>query len=526
MSLDQPIEKRGRRSSRIAPDHEDSFFTPSPMHSDKNMKVQESDKRIHSQHNKDESDIYIPPWTEPYIIGVAGNSGSGKTSISQKVIQELNQPWTVLLSFDNFYKPLTPEESVKAFKNEFDFDTPTSLDLDLLVETVKNLKKGNKTEIPVYSFAKHARTDKKTTIYGANVIIIEGIYALYDQRLLDLMDIKVYVDTDLDICLSRRLTRDILFRGRDLSGAMKQWETFVKPNAVRHVNPTMNNADLIIPRGLDNLTAINLMIKHIQKQLSIKSTLHLKRLKQLGIRKEFKIEDFAKNVTVLPNNNHTRGIHSILFNENTERSDFIFYFDRISILIIENAIDQLTNYEPITITTGTNYEFQGIKPKEEVIAVNIIRSGDCFMNSIKKTFPEITIGKLLIQSDSLTGEPQLHTESLPKRIDLIPNKKFFLFDAQIISGAAAIMAIQVLIDHKTNPCDIVLCSYLCTEIGLRRILNVFPKVNIVIGKLSSIDEEANSTNNHEKKWYNEEGFKDTDWHFRTRFIDSLYFGTE
>lgn len=509
---------RGRRSSRIAPDRPDSsFFSPSPMNLDRS-----TDSDIGGVASASTS-TYIPPWTEPYIIGVAGNSGSGKTSVSQKIIQELNQPWTVLLSFDNFYKPLTKEESIKAFNNEWDFDTPKSLDLDLLYEKAKSLKRGEKTEIPVYSFTKHQRTEKTTTIYGANVIIIEGIYALYDQRLLDLMDIKIYVDTDLDICLARRLTRDILHRGRDLGGAMKQWETFVKPNAVRYVNPTMNNADLIIPRGLENNTAINIMIKHIQKQLSIKSSLHLKRLRQLGYHNEFKLDDLLKKkvVRILPNNNHTKGIHSILFNQYTERSDFIFYFDRVSVLIIETAIEQLTRYEPITITTGTNYRFDGLKPLDEIIAVNIIRSGDCFMNSIKKTFPEISIGKLLIQSDSETGEPQLHTESLPKNLSERQNKKIFLFDAQIISGAAAIMAIQVLIDHKIEQSDIIVCCYLCTEIGLRRIHNVFPKINIVIGKLSSIEDE-----NKTKQWFNEEGFKDTDWHFRTRFIDSLYFGTD
>lgn len=534
-----PDKERGRSYSRIAPDRKDSsFFSPSPMHVDKestkinNLKGDENDND-NNMKKENKTSTYIPPWTEPYIIGVAGNSGSGKTSISQKIIQELNQPWTILLSFDNFYKPLNVEESKLAFNNEWDFDTPSSLDLDLLYETVKSLKNGEKTQIPVYSFSKHARTDKTTTIYGANVIIIEGIYALYDKRLLDLMDTKIYVDTDLDVCLSRRLTRDILYRGRDLSGAIKQWETFVKPNAVRYVNPTLDNADLVIPRGLDNLIAINLMIKHIQKQLTIKSSLHLKHLKTIGIKNQLTIENIInqENINLLPNNNHTKGIHSILFNQFTERSDFIFYFDRISILIIEMALEQLTRYESNNIITKLG-KFNGLKQLDEIIAVNIIRSGDCFMNSIKKTFLEISIGKLLIQSDSLTGEPQLHMESLPHNINFIKNKKIFLFDAQIISGAAAIMAIQVLIDHKINEEDIIVCCYLCTEIGVRRIINVFPNINMVIGKLSSINDESNDLNNKdavieiEKKWYNEESFKDTDWHFRTRFIDSLYFGTE
>lgn len=468
-----------------------------------------SDLDLHKVHTPAPQSTYIPPWTEPYIIGVAGFSGSGKTSISQRVISELNQPWTVLLLFDNFYKPLSQEERQRAFTNNFDFDTPNAIDLDLMVETIKSLKQGKKTEIPVYSFNDHDRTDKTVTIYGANVIIMEGIYALYDQRLLDMMDIKVFVDTDLDVCLARRLTRDILYRGRDLEGALHQWETFVKPSAVASVAPTMHNADLVIPRGLENTTAIDLMIRHIQKQLTVKSTLHLRRLKALGLAK-LDILHYS-NLKQLPTNNHTAGVNLILFNVETDRSDFIFYFDRIANLLVEMAIEQVTKYAPLEVECYQGYKFKGLRQTADIIAVSIIRSGDCFMNSIKKTFPAIPIGKLLIQSDTQTGEPQLHMESLPQ---VAKGSQYFLFDAQIISGAAAIMAIQVLMDHEVAQKDIVFVSYLLTEIGVRRIFNVFPEVNVVVGKLSSMDEGDHKS------------MRDTDWPFRTRFIDSLYFGTD
>ena len=459
---------------------------------------------------------YIPPWTEPYIIGIAGNSGSGKTSISQKIIQDINQPWTVLLSFDNFYQPLTLEQSKLAFANNYDFDCPDSLDFDLLVETIGNLKKGGKTTIPVYSFTSHNRTSKTNTIYGANVIIVEGLYALHDQRLLDMMDLKIYVDTDLDICLARRLTRDILYRGRDLGGAMQQWEKFVKPNAVKFINPTVQNADLVIPRGLDNSIAINLMIKHIKNQLALKSRNHLQRLKKLGLNIKFDIDKF--NIKLLQNTNQVKGINSILFDTSTSRNDFIFYFNRMCGLLIELAQEFMTNYTNVDIDTGKGIYHGKKLLQNQYNAVNIIRSGDCFMASIKKSFPEISIGKLLIQSDSTTGEPQLHFERLPHKL----SDKIMLFDSQIISGAGAIMAIQVLLDHHVKEQDIILITYLSTEIGIRRIVNVFPKVKIVVGKLSSM-EDSNSNN---KVWYNNEGFLDSHWHFRNRFIDSLYFGTE
>lgn len=459
---------------------------------------------------------YIPPWTEPYIIGIAGNSGSGKTSISQKIIQEINQPWTVLLSFDNFYNPLTPEESKQAFANNFDFDTPDSLDFELLVETIKNLKKGGKAIIPVYSFTSHNRTNKTNTIYGANVIIVEGLYALYDQRLLDMMDLKIYVDTDLDICLARRLTRDILYRGRDLGGAIQQWERFVKPNAVKFLNPTMNNADLVIPRGLDNSIAINLMINHINNQLANKSRNHISRLKKLGLNIDFDVNQF--NIKLLRDTNQVRGINSILFDTETSRNDFIFYFNRICGLLIELAQEFISEYKEVDIETGKGIYHGKKVVQNQYIAVNIIRSGDCFMSSIKRSFPEISIGKLLIQSDSSTGEPQLHFESLPH--NLTTRGEIMLFDSQIISGAGAIMAIQVLLDHGVKESDIILISYLSTEIGVRRIVNVFPKVKIVIGKLSSMEDGDN------QQWYNKERFLDSHWHFRNRFIDSLYFGTD
>ncbi|KAK6200329.1 uridine kinase [Scheffersomyces amazonensis] len=503
-----------RRFSRIAPDNDSSNITPNDTITSTtatipaNTSISESSTTSNANTTTPHPS-YIPPWTEPYIIGIAGNSGSGKTSIAQKIVQELNQPWTVLLSFDNFYNPLTEEERKQAFENNFDFDTPESLDLDLVIETVNSLKKGHKTTIPVYSFEHHNRTDKTITIYGANVIIIEGIYSLYDPRLLDMMDLKIYVDTDLDICLARRLTRDILYRGRDLGGCLKQWETFVKPNAVKYVNPTMYNADLIIPRGLDNVIAINLMIKHIEKQLILKSSQHLKYLQTLDI-KVIDLKDY--NLKILPINNQTRGINSILFDEETERSDFIFYFNRISNLIIEKGLEFINNYEPILV----NNNYHGLKLIDDIVAISIIRSGDCFMQSIKKTFPEVSIGKLLIQSDSKTGEPQLHYDSIPNDIE---NKKIMLFDSQLISGAAAIMAVQVLLDHGCKEKDIILCCYLSTELGLRRILNVFPHVNIVIGKLSNIGENTNN-------WYNPEKCRDSDWPFRNRYIDSLYFGTE
>lgn len=163
---------------------------------------------------------YSPPWANTSIIGVAGSSGSGKTSLSMAIIRELSLPWVVIMSMDSYYKPLSADESAAAFRNEYDFDAPEAIDFDKLVEDLRDIKAGyvmlliiprlllthlsKKTEIPIYSFEKHARVNKTSTIYSPHVLVLEGIFALHDQRILDLLDLRIFTEADADLCLSRR----------------------------------------------------------------------------------------------------------------------------------------------------------------------------------------------------------------------------------------------------------------------------------------------------------------------------------
>ncbi|GMF03744.1 unnamed protein product [Ambrosiozyma monospora] len=157
------------------------------------------------------------------------------------------------------------------------------------------------------------------------------------------MDCKIYVDTDLDICYSRRLLRDIVERGRDLEGIIKQWDDFVKPNSVRFVKPTMNSADVVIPRGSDNIIAIDMIIQHIRKQLHSKSVEHVQQLKKLG--KAIKPIDKTK-IHVLPKTNQLLGMKTILLNKDTSNDEFIFYFNRIATILIYASLE-LVQYTPL-----------------------------------------------------------------------------------------------------------------------------------------------------------------------------------
>ena len=215
-----------------------------------------------------------PPWysadgefKDAFLIGICGGSASGKTTVAKKIIEKLNMNWVVLLSMDCFYKDLNQEELDLAAQNEWNFDAPHSFDLDMCVENLKKLKQGRAIDCPQYDFTTHQRDPVSKPIYGANVIIFEGILSMCDERLRDLMDLKIFVDTDSDIRLARRLRRDMASRARNLRSVIAQYEKFVKPSYETYIHPLIKYADIVIPRGGENLVAINLITQQIQKEL-------------------------------------------------------------------------------------------------------------------------------------------------------------------------------------------------------------------------------------------------------------------
>lgn len=414
---------------------------------------------------------YVPPWREPQFIGVAGCSGSGKTSITRALIEKLNMPWTVLLSMDNFYKPLNSEQRQLAFKSELDFDRPEVLDFDLLLEVLQKLKRGERAEIPVYSFKDHNRTQQTLTIYGANVVIIEGIYTLYDQRILDLLDLKVFVQEDYDVCMVRRLHRDILYRGRDLELSIKQWHRFVKPNYLAHILPTAKSANLLVPRGIENNVAIAMLFTFVKRQLRQKSQAHLEELRKLGSKDSFGAGEFDsidKWAVQLKPTNQTCALQTILADDRCDRESFIHSVDRLARKILTEAMND--------ILTDSNIR---------ICAVTMVRGGECFELALRQLLPDIYLGRLLILSDSRTGEPKLHMSQLPGWLSKDPSSRVILTEAQIISGAATVMAITVLVDHGVKEKNIVFCSFIASEIGVRRVHAAFPSVHLLVGEILS-----------------------------------------
>ena len=195
------------------------------------------------------------------IIGIAGGTGSGKTTITRRILRQFGGNVSVLYH-DNYYKrhdDLTYEERAK-----LNYDHPNAFDTELLVEHLAALRQGQAIQCPVYDYKVHNRSDRTLTIRPAKVIVVEGILIFAEPALCEVMDVKIFVDTDADVRILRRIVRDSRDRGRDLESIVNQYLTTVKPMHERFVEPSKRNADIIIPEGGHNQVAVDFVMERIR----------------------------------------------------------------------------------------------------------------------------------------------------------------------------------------------------------------------------------------------------------------------
>ena len=200
------------------------------------------------------------------IIGIAGGSGSGKTTLTNRLWKQFGPDEVSVLNHDSYYKrhdELPYEERCK-----LNYDHPDSFDTPLLVEHLKALRAGQPVKVPIYDYSIHNRTDRTVTVYPAPVIIVEGILIFASPELCEQMDMKVYVDTDADVRILRRIMRDVKQRGRTLDSVVEQYLTTVKPMHEQFVEPSKRKADLIVPEGGRNPVALQLLIKWVATHLN------------------------------------------------------------------------------------------------------------------------------------------------------------------------------------------------------------------------------------------------------------------
>jgi len=203
-----------------------------------------------------------------FIIGIAGGTGSGKTTVVRKVIESLPKGQVAIIPQDSYYKDnshLPLEE-----RQEMNFDHPASLEFKLLIDHIKKLKEGKPIEQPIYSYLTCTRSKETIAVKAKKVIIVEGILILQNAQLRDLMDIKVYVDADNDDRLMRVIQRDLVERGRSVNKVLERYEKTVKPMHLQFIEPTKRYADVIIPQGGNNQVGIDVLSSIIEKKINHK----------------------------------------------------------------------------------------------------------------------------------------------------------------------------------------------------------------------------------------------------------------
>ncbi len=202
---------------------------------------------------------------DPIIIGVAGGTGAGKTTVIRHITEQIGSEDMVVLEHDSYYrdlKHLSFEEREK--KN---FDHPSALETELLVRHIKKLRQNKPVKVPIYDFSRHVRKEETKKVNPKKVILVDGILIFSEQNLRDLMNIKIYVDTDDDIRLVRRIRRDIVERDRNLEGILNRYEKYVRPMHLEFVEPSKRYADIIIPRGGENEVALEMVNALISEKL-------------------------------------------------------------------------------------------------------------------------------------------------------------------------------------------------------------------------------------------------------------------
>ncbi|KAI3474935.1 hypothetical protein Pfo_030246 [Paulownia fortunei] len=423
------------------------------------------------------------PLKLPFIIGVAGGTASGKTTVCNMIISQLHDQRVVLVNQDAFYRSLSNEQLQKV--NEYNFDHPAS------ASCMETLRLARTVSIPNYDFKTHKSIEPARVVNPSDVIILEGILVLHDSRVRDLMNMKIFVDTDSDLRLARRIQRDTIERGRNVENVLDQYAKFVKPSFEEFILPSKKHADVIIPRGADNDVAIDLIVQHIRTKLG-----------------QHDLCKIYPNVFVLHSTFQIRGMHTLVRDAKTTKHDFVFYADRLIRLVVEHGLGHLPFTEK-QIITPTGSVYCGVVFCKRLCGVSIIRSGESMENALRACCKGIKIGKILIHGEGKNGRqvcganykfylshnshlfyishcckklPQLIYEKLPSDI---ASRHVLLLDPVLASGNSAIKAISVLLNKGVAESNIIFLNLIAAPEGIHTVCKKFPRLKIVTSEIDT-----------------------------------------
>ncbi|PKA63798.1 Uridine kinase-like protein 4 [Apostasia shenzhenica] len=396
---------------------------------------------------------------QPFIIGVAGGASSGKTTVCNMIIDQLHDQRVALVNQESFYYDLTGQEM--ALVHEYNFDHPDAFDTENLLYSLENLKHGRAIDIPNYDLKAQKSVLPARRVNPADVVILEGILVFHDHRLRDLMNMKIFVDTDADLRLSRRIRRDILEKGRDIKTVLDQYSKFVKPAFDDFILPTKKYADIIIPRGGDNHVAIDLIVQHIQTKLG-----------------QHQLCKIYPNLYVIQLTFQIRGMHTIIRDAQTTKHDFVFYSDRLIRLVVEHGLGHLP-FKEKQVMTPTGSVYTGVEFCKRLCGISVIRSGESMENALRACCKGIKIGKILIHREGDNGQ-QLIYHNLPKDIS---DRHVLLLDPILGTGNSVVQAISLLLEKGVDEGNIIFLNLISAPQGVHVVCQRFPRIKIVTSEI-------------------------------------------
>ncbi|KAM6552515.1 hypothetical protein CsatB_013277 [Cannabis sativa] len=397
---------------------------------------------------------------QPFVIGVAGGAASGKTTVCDMIIQQLHDQRVVLVNQDSFYHNLTPEEHARV--HEYNFDHPDAFDTEKLLASMEKLRNGQAVDIPKYDF-KSYKNNQHRRVNPSDVIILEGILIFHDPRVRELMNMKIFVDTDADVRLARRIRRDTVEKNRDIGTVLDQYSKFVKPAFDDFILPTKKYADIIIPRGGDNHVAIDLIVQHIRTKLG-----------------QHDLCKIYPNLYVIHSTFQIRGMHTLIRDSQTTKHDFVFYADRLIRLVVEHGLGHLPFTEK-QVVTPTESVYTGVDFCKRLCGVSVIRSGESMENALRACCKGIKIGKILIHREGDNGQ-QLVYEKLPQDIS---DRHVLLLDPILGTGNSAVQAISLLLRKGVPESNIIFLNLISAPQGIHVVCKRFPRIKIVTSEIES-----------------------------------------
>jgi uridine kinase len=386
--------------------------------------------------------------------------------VCRKIMDGLADRRCALVCVDWFYHGLA--EGADAA--DYNFDHPDAFDFAALRDTLKVMAAGVPVSVARYDFTRHRRDPGNASMIGAaDVVIVEGILTFYDPQIREMMNLKVFVDEDADVCLARRIRRDAAERGRSVDSVLSQYERFVKPSFENFILPTKRHADIVLPRGKENLVAVDLIVKHCALKIQ-----------QVDLRK------VLPNLVVMADSYQARGLHTLFRDASATRHDFVFYADRLMRLLIEEGLGLLP-FERKCVTTPQSALYYGVGFSAGLCGVSLMPGGEAMENALRLVAHNIRIGKMLIAAPSRERRSVVFAK-LPTDVS---QRHILLLEPVLNTGLSCITAIEHLLTAEVGCREehILVLSVVASRLAATELCRRFPKSRLVV---SAVDNEVDA----------------------------------